>query len=209
MDRFDDAIFERVEKLLQPLILGKEDYENIRDKALDAMNRGLQLKSREASSIKMYPSFVTRLPTGKEKGQFLALDLGGTNYRVILVTLSGEGERPKIDERTYSIPEESMHGTSKDLFEYIASTLQHFLQRYGVENKTIPLGFTFSFPCEQRALNQSVLVRWTKGFDVPDAVNSDICKLLQDAFDNLVSLDLSQFPFLCLIVLSYISNFRI
>ncbi|KAM7539863.1 hypothetical protein Aperf_G00000042332 [Anoplocephala perfoliata] len=185
MDLSDDAIYESVEKLLQPLILSKEDYENVRGKILDAMNRGLQLKSRDSSSIKMYPSFVTRLPTGKEKGQFLALDLGGTNYRVILVTLSGEGERPKIDERTYAIPVEKMHGTSKDLFGYIASTLQHFLRRYGLEDKSLPLGFTFSFPCEQQALNQSILVRWTKGFNVPDAVSADICKLLQDATDSL------------------------
>ncbi len=30
---------------------------------------------------------VNRLPTGREEGQFLALDLGGTNFRVILAEL--------------------------------------------------------------------------------------------------------------------------
>nr|CDS34383.1 hexokinase type 2 [Hymenolepis microstoma] len=184
MDLSDEEIYKTVENLLQPLFLSKEDYASIMDRMLDAMTRGLNLKTRESSSIKMYPSFVTRFPTGKEKGQFLALDLGGTNYRVLLVTLTGGGH-PKIDERTYAIPKEKMVGTSQDLFGYIASTLQNFLNRYNLVNTSLPLGFTFSFPCEQHALNQSILVRWTKGFNVHDAVNADVCKLLQDATDAL------------------------
>ena len=39
------------------------------------------------ANIKCYVTYVTRLPTGKEEGQFLALDLGGTNFRVILAEL--------------------------------------------------------------------------------------------------------------------------
>lgn len=188
MELSDDLIYERVEKLLQPLVLSIENYKNIRDKLLDAMDRGLKVDTRESSSVKMYPSFVTRFPTGKEKGQYLALDLGGTNYRVILVTL-GESEHPKIDERTYAIPKEKMLSTAKDLFGYIAQTLQNFLRRYNLENKSLPLGFTFSFPCEQHALDQSILVRWTKGFNVQDAVNADVCKLLQEATNELVCLN--------------------
>ncbi|KAM3172992.1 hypothetical protein ACTXT7_013411 [Hymenolepis weldensis] len=184
MDLTNDDIYERVEKLLQPLVLTNENYANIRDKLLEAMVRGLALETRESSSVKMYPSFVTKFPTGKEKGQFLALDLGGTNYRVLLVTLA-EGEHPKINERTYAIPKEKMLGTSQELFGYIAATLQNFLMRHSLENTPLPLGFTFSFPCEQHALDQSILVRWTKGFNVQDAVKADVCKLLQDATNEL------------------------
>lgn len=187
MDLTNDDIYERVEKLLQPLILTNENYANIRDKMLEAMVRGLALETRESSSIKMYPSFVTKFPTGKEKGQFLALDLGGTNYRVLLVTLA-DGEHPKINERTYAIPKEKMLGTSQELFGYIAATLENFLKRHSLESTPLPLGFTFSFPCEQHALDQSILVRWTKGFNVQDAVNADVCKLLQDATNELVRL---------------------
>ncbi|VDO07559.1 unnamed protein product [Rodentolepis nana] len=184
MDLTDDEIYKTVVNILQPLVLSNEDYASIMNRMLDAMVRGLNLKTRESSSIKMYPSFVTRFPTGKEKGQFLALDLGGTNYRVLLVTLAG-GVHPKIDERTYAIPKEKMVGTGQDLFGYIASTLQNFLKRYNLVDTPLPLGFTFSFPCEQHALDKSILVRWTKGFNVHDAVNADVCKLLQDATDGL------------------------
>ncbi|VDD84178.1 unnamed protein product [Mesocestoides corti] len=185
MDMSDEAIFERVQEILQPLCLDQDAYKAIMMKILDAMIRGLNLETRPISSIKMFPSFVTRFPTGKETGQVLALDLGGTNYRVLLVTLSGDGRHPKIDERTYAIPSQYMLGSSKDLFGYIASTLQNFLKRYGLEDKSLPLGFTFSFPCEQKCLNKSLLVRWTKGFNVTDAIGADVAQLLQEATDHI------------------------
>lgn len=40
----------------------------------------------------MVPSLVTRLPTGSEKGRCIALDMGGTNVRAILIELDGHGD---------------------------------------------------------------------------------------------------------------------
>jgi len=40
-----------------------------------------------AQQLKMLPTFVTRLPSGDEQGSWYALDLGGTNFRVLKVTL--------------------------------------------------------------------------------------------------------------------------
>lgn len=38
----------------------------------------------------MIPSYVQHIPSGSEKGTYLALDLGGTNLRVCEVTLLGD-----------------------------------------------------------------------------------------------------------------------
>ena len=65
MDLSDDTIYENASNILKPLNLGLEDYEVIRDKIVEAMRLGLNLKTRESSSIKMFPSFVTKLPTGR------------------------------------------------------------------------------------------------------------------------------------------------
>ena len=46
-----------------------------------------------------------------EVGQYLALDLGGTNYRILLVTLGGKGVPPKKTETAFAIPNEIMKGT--------------------------------------------------------------------------------------------------
>ena len=48
--------------------------------------RGL---SSDGQTLKMLPSYVTTLPTGNETGCYLALDLGGTNFRVCQVHLTG------------------------------------------------------------------------------------------------------------------------
>ena len=65
LDQSDDVIYDDVCKILQPLDLGIEDYKTIRDRVLKAILLGLQLGTRDSSSIKMFPTFVTRLPTGK------------------------------------------------------------------------------------------------------------------------------------------------
>ena len=52
------------------------------------------------------------------------------------------------------------------------------------DTKTVPLGFTFSFPVEQSAIDSGKLLTWTKGFNVKGVVGQDVVKLLQDAFDR-------------------------
>ena len=52
------------------------------------------------------------------------------------------------------------------------------------EGEDLYLGFTFSFPVEQRALASGELLTWTKGFSAKNAVGYDVGRLLQDAFDR-------------------------
>lgn len=53
------------------------------------------------------------------------------------------------------------------------------------EEEVFDLGFTFSFPVNQVGINKGTLIRWTKGFNVPDAVGRDVCGMLQEAIDEL------------------------
>ena len=53
------------------------------------------------------------------------------------------------------------------------------------EEGVFDLGFTFSFPVRQVGINKGTLIRWTKGFNIPDAVGRDVCSLLQSALDEL------------------------
>ena len=99
------------------------------------------------------------------------------------------------------IPRELMaSGTSKDLFTFLARQIESFLRIHHndhfeahlrrradgscVEN-LFDLGFTFSFPVRQSGINSGTLIRWTKGFNIPDAVGHDVCALLQSAIDDL------------------------
>jgi hexokinase len=57
------------------------------------MARGLAVND---STLRMIPSHVVRRATGQEKGVYLALDLGGSNFRVCEVDLEGNGAGIKI-----------------------------------------------------------------------------------------------------------------
>lgn len=39
------------------------------------------------------------------------------------------------------------------LFDYLAQCISDFLDYMGMKNAKLPAGFTFSFPCEQTAIN--------------------------------------------------------
>lgn len=57
-----------------------------------------------------------------EVGDFLALDLGGTNFRVMLVKV-GEDEdctwKIETKNQMYSIPEDAMTGTAEMVSKYL------------------------------------------------------------------------------------------
>ena len=54
----------------------------------------------------MLPSFVRHLPDGHEQGTFIALDLGGTNFRVLLIDISDE--QIDMDSQIYRMPVDIM-----------------------------------------------------------------------------------------------------
>lgn len=53
----------------------------------------------------MIPTFVFGWPKGQEIGDFLALDLGGTNLRCCLVTVLGDGKF-EMTQSKYRLTEE-------------------------------------------------------------------------------------------------------
>lgn len=142
------------------------------------MRRGL---NGEASSLKMLPAFID-CPAGKEKGLFMALDLGGTNFRVLLVRLMGKKGIAVEQVGKYVIPRNVTSGTGVELFDFLARSIQQFLADHEIgQQKTISLGFTFSFPINQTAINRGILINWTKGFSATGVAGQDVAGMLADA----------------------------
>lgn len=56
-----------------------------------------------------------------------------------------------------------------------------YLDQLGLSHRTLPLGFTFSFPCIQKGLTSAFLVNWTKGFDCAGVKGKDVVQLLREA----------------------------
>ena len=135
----------------------------------------------EESSLKMLPSFVGR-PQGTEKGQFLALDLGGTNFRVLAVALDGKGHAAIASVCKVAIPQELMQGACDGLFDFIADSIQAFFREHRLsQQQAYALAFTFSFPVEQSSIASGKLIEWTKGFTASGVEGRDVVALLSEA----------------------------
>ena len=70
------------------------------------------------------------------------------------------------------------------LFDHIADCIGKFVVEHDLQNHQLPLGFTFSFPCQQEGLAKARLSKWTKGFRCEGVVGKDICQLLQEALQR-------------------------
>ncbi|KAL6335712.1 hypothetical protein AAG906_039475 [Vitis piasezkii] len=148
------------------------------------------LASEGGSKLKMLISYVDNLPTGDEKGLFYALDLGGTNFRVLRVQLGGRDGRIVNQEFVeVSIPPNLMVKSTDALFDYIATELAKFVAKEGPGFHLPPgrqreLGFTFSFPVMQTSINSGNLIKWTKGFSIDDTIGRDVVAELTKAIER-------------------------
>lgn len=144
------------------------------------------LSSNDPTKIPMIVSWVMDFPDGSEKGEYLAIDLGGTNLRVIHVTLLGDSKFTSTAEK-FPIPSTMRKGRAEELWNFIATAVDGFVKRQFKEpiTKKLPLGFTFSFAATQNAINKGVLQSWTKGYDIDDVEGHDVVPMLQEALDKL------------------------
>ncbi|KAF8351971.1 hexokinase [Amanita rubescens] len=153
----------------------------------EALETGLE---QPGQVVPMLPTYVFGWPTGKEMGEFLAIDLGGTNLRVCLVNIQGEGKF-EITQSKYRLTEEQKQEEGQKLFDFCAECLKVFIDTNFAEEsalkpgQVLPLGFTFSYPCSQERIDHGNLIRWTKGFGAPNTEGHDVAQMLRDSIAKL------------------------
>ena len=106
----------------------------------------------------------------------MALDMGGSNVRATVYELKGNGVVEVIKEVKHAFPPAFMSGTAEQVFGFLADCIVESNPQPGTK-----LGFTFSFPSKQTAINHSTLVEWTKGFSASGCVGEDSVHLLEKA----------------------------
>lgn len=180
--RIQDTIrAEKIENALQCLKLDAATLRRVMGVFGEEMNKGL---SEEPCSLQMENTYVPELPDGSEEGLFLALDLGGTNFRVILLELKG-GDLVREDVKQYHISEALRLGSGVELFQYLAECVHNFLKSEDMEHEEIPLGFTFSFPMRHHSISSGELITWTKSFKCSGMEGVDVAALLQERLTAL------------------------
>ncbi|MBQ7476172.1 MAG: hexokinase [Selenomonadaceae bacterium] len=144
----------------------------------------LGLANPDNSSLRMLKSYVG-LPSGKETGEYLALDFGGTNVRVSRIKLNGNGDfeilkrvgEPLIVEGEYDYI--GKNSTAEQMFDFLAKLIDESID--GDHETKFYLGHTFSFPSTQDDLNNARLIIWTKEFATPGVEGEVVNDLLTAA----------------------------
>lgn len=158
--------------------VSNNDIERIIASFHSEMSKGL---AGNQSSLAMIPTFV-EMPAGNETGKFIALDLGGTNFRILEVVLNGKGKVHVTGESKFHLNKKDITGTGKQLFDFITNSIKHFMHTNKIsKNEKRNLGFTFSFPIEQTNIAQGILVNWNKGFSASDVVGKNVVNLLNSS----------------------------
>ena len=138
----------------------------------------------EDSTLRMLRSYVA-LPTGKEIGDFLALDFGGTNVRALHILLHGGGRYQVIKKAAKPLTEPGVYdyvaesATAEEMFDFLAELIDEAIESN--RSTTYLLGHTFSFPSVQTDLYNAKLITWTKEFATQGVEGKVVNDLLKEA----------------------------
>ncbi|KAL3107919.1 hypothetical protein niasHT_019131 [Heterodera trifolii] len=123
-----------VKELGKCLALDDNQLRDIMAKIEMEYKKGLDPVTAPTACVKMLLTYIRAIAVGEEKGEFLALDLGGTNFRVLRITLEG-GCRSTMHNKIYSMPDSVQQGTGTE----VTWTVKKEKKRQkviGVKNKT-------------------------------------------------------------------------
>ncbi|KAK6011217.1 Hexokinase, partial [Ostertagia ostertagi] len=157
--RLGEHEFISLESVMAEFKLSNNTLRRMMSHMSDNMDRGLE-SGLQKSTIAMLPSFVPELPDG-------------TGSSALIIHLTPIRHEFRV-----------MQNSNFQLFDYIAKALADFLIEKDLADENLPVGFTFSYPCDQTGLRSATLLRWTKGVTATGVVGKDVVKLLEDAIER-------------------------
>lgn len=123
----------------------------------------------QSSPVSMLPSYNHALPSGLERGTYLALDVGGSTFRVALIELQGRDTDMKVLRVSSSPIDNSvklLEGTR--FFDWMAEKIENMLAEvdvaYGRGVVPLSMGLSWSFPINQTSVRSGLLIHMGKGF---------------------------------------------
>ncbi|KHJ97762.1 Hexokinase [Oesophagostomum dentatum] len=103
----------KIERICRCFVLNNEKLEQVMSVLEKCMDEGLSKEAGDQSTLKMLPTYVRAVPNGEESGEFLALDLGGTHFRVLFIKLNGR--EAEMTGKVYHVPESLRTGSGTNV----------------------------------------------------------------------------------------------
>ncbi|KAL7730652.1 hypothetical protein ACLKA6_003429 [Drosophila palustris] len=172
--------FPEAYKLCKLFNLTQDNLMSVRNSITKEIIAGLGSETHGRSSIPCFLSYVQNVPTGRERGRFLALEMWPTNCRIMLVKFGSEKD-VYMSSKCVIVPHTVAGARGTQLFDFLANNIAIFVKEKKVEKENLPLGIAFAFALNKLALDVGILVAWTKGYGAKGAVGKDVVQLLRIA----------------------------
>jgi len=157
------------------------ELKKIADALQKKIEEGLEKDGMEISCI---PTHIVP-KKNIEEGKVLVLDWGGTNFRAaiaefkngkatIIETLPKDKKYPLSAKETAGFDQNKLH-------EKMAGWIGELKL---LDKDVTKIGYCFSYPAASRLNGDAILLRWTKGIDIPDMINKPVGESLMAYLNN-------------------------
>jgi len=141
------------------------------------IEEGLKKDGMEISDI---PTHITP-KKDISNGKVLTLDWGGTNFRAAIVEFI-DGKPFIIESKKKPLSAKETAGFKQvDLFNEMASLI---CSLENLDETVTQIGYCFSYPAASRLNGDAILLRWTKGIDIPDMIEKPVGEPLMIHLNN-------------------------
>lgn len=157
---------------------------------VDGLSHSMKASMLDSNSATMLPSLIETLPSGKEKGKFLSVDVGGSTLRIALIELFGRasGIHPQVvGSETFPINQATKSLQGSEFFGWIACHIKALLERLNVSNEHTCMGLSWSFPFAQlECVSRGTILTMGKGYHVADEIAGwDLRTAFEQSFTDL------------------------
>ena len=157
--------------------LTTEQLREIANSLQSKIENGLKKDGTEILDI---PTFISP----KEEigdGKVLTLDWGGTNFRAAIVEFK-DGKPTIIEQKKKPLSAKELSGfKGEDLLHAMALLI---CELENLDESVTQIGYCFSYPAASRLNGDAILLRWSKGIDIPDMVETPVGESLVKYLNN-------------------------
>ncbi|KAG5951447.1 hypothetical protein E4U53_003062 [Claviceps sorghi] len=153
--------------------------------------KGQFIERLQKDKQSMLPSYSHRLPLGTEKGEYVALDVGGSTLRVAVVALRGceaavDKQSEIISMHSYRINNDVKDLQGTQFFGWMAKKVKETLAESGgyanSPENPLPIACAWSFPIEQTSIRGGKLLPMGKAFLADQGlVGEDLGEIVKQA----------------------------
>lgn len=157
--------------------LNNSELAHIADELQKRINEGLDADSREIACI---PTYIANEESIADE-KVLVLDWGGTNFRAAIMEFRG-GQANVLEIVKGPLSAKETKGFNQEKLH--AKMAEYIMQLKTLDETVTKIGYCFSYPAASRLNGDAILLRWTKGIDIPDMIDKPVGELLMTYLNN-------------------------